>query len=264
MFTGQLVARIDRTQAAKLYAGNIEYGYFVRGMEARCQAAGMSQYTDASQLINMAASLSEDALRCTLSSCQCNISLVACSIPVLCEQLFDLAGQRFGLFHANSSVYIDSFSLLFFLQTSSVSQSIYLVAIHTYSFTKSRPYLTCGCTTHREAVRVKSKQAWHAAVRHTGLLFQLEPPAPITSQAVAHELPIPISIDEDQGNEPEAPAKQQQAQESVQSSLPYPQLQQTISNANFAPAAHLVEHYSSRGGDRAMMSLNHLQNKSIR
>ena len=97
------MARIDRTQAAKLYAGNIEYGYFVRGMEARCQAAGMSQYTDASQLINMAASLSEDALRCTLSSCQCNTSLVVCSIPVLCEQLSDLAGQRFGVFHANSS-----------------------------------------------------------------------------------------------------------------------------------------------------------------
>lgn len=59
----QLVARIDRTQAAKLYAGNIEYGYFVRGMEAQCQAAGMSQYTDASQLIDMAATLSEEQLR---------------------------------------------------------------------------------------------------------------------------------------------------------------------------------------------------------
>lgn len=64
MLTGQLVARLDRTQAAQLYAGNVEYGYFVRGMEAKCQAAGMSQYTDASQLINMAASLSEQQLRC--------------------------------------------------------------------------------------------------------------------------------------------------------------------------------------------------------
>ena len=63
VLTGQLVARLDRTQAAQLYAGNVEYGYFVRGMEAKCQAAGMSQYTDASQLINMAASLTEQQLR---------------------------------------------------------------------------------------------------------------------------------------------------------------------------------------------------------
>ena len=96
---------------------------------------------------------------------------------------------------------------------------------------------------------MKSKQAWHAAVRHTGLLFQLEPPPPITSQAVEHELPLPISIDEGQANQADAPAKQQQAKASLQSSLPYPQLQQTISNANFAPAAHLAEHYSPPGGD---------------
>ena len=30
--------------------------------------------------------------------------------------------------------------------------------------------------------------------------------------------------------------------------LPYPQLSQTVSSANFAPAAHLAEHYSPLGG----------------
>jgi hypothetical protein len=32
------------------------------------------------------------------------------------------------------------------------------------------------------------------------------------------------------------------------SALPYPQLSQTVSSANFAPAAHLAEHYSPPGG----------------
>lgn len=60
---GGLTARMDRTQAAQLYAGNIEYGYFVREMEARCQAAGLSQFMDADQLIAMAGSLSEEQLK---------------------------------------------------------------------------------------------------------------------------------------------------------------------------------------------------------
>lgn len=60
---GNLRAHIDRTQAARLYAGNIEYGYFVREMEARCQAAGVAAGQNADQLIAFAASLSEQDLR---------------------------------------------------------------------------------------------------------------------------------------------------------------------------------------------------------
>lgn len=58
-----LRAHIDRTQAARLYAGNIEYGYFVREMEARCQALGVSAGHNADQLITLAASLPEQELR---------------------------------------------------------------------------------------------------------------------------------------------------------------------------------------------------------
>ena len=60
---GTLRAHIDRTQAARLYAGNIEYGYFVREMEARCQQAGVAAGKDADQLITFAASLPEEQLR---------------------------------------------------------------------------------------------------------------------------------------------------------------------------------------------------------
>lgn len=60
---GSLRAHMDRTQAARLYAGNIEYGYFVREMEARCQEAGVAAGQNADQLIAFAASLSEEDLR---------------------------------------------------------------------------------------------------------------------------------------------------------------------------------------------------------
>ena len=60
---GNLRAHIDRTQAARLYAGNVEYGYFVREMEARCQALGSPAAQDADQLITLAASLPEQELR---------------------------------------------------------------------------------------------------------------------------------------------------------------------------------------------------------
>ena len=112
----------------------------------------------------------------------------------------------------------------------------------------------------REAVHVESRPAWHAAVRHTGLLFQLQPPAQDKPSHAATELP-PISLhgtgdgdDEptvaDTGNEPNDAARHQEATDPGQSSLPYPQLSQTISSANFAPAAHLAEHYSPPGGER--------------
>lgn len=61
--TGSLRAHIDRTQAARLYAGNIEYGYFVREIEARCRQAGVAAGQDADALITFAATLSEEDLR---------------------------------------------------------------------------------------------------------------------------------------------------------------------------------------------------------
>ena len=69
MTVGTLRGYIDRTQAARLYAGNIEYGYFVREMEARCQQAGVQAGQDADQLITFAASLPEEQLRSEAVSC---------------------------------------------------------------------------------------------------------------------------------------------------------------------------------------------------
>ena len=62
----------------------------------------------------------------------------------------------------------------------------------------------------------RSREAWHAAVRHAGALFGLPPP-------------------------PEgAPA----------ADLPYPQLRESRSGAQLAPSAYLTEHYSPSGGAR--------------
>lgn len=74
--TGSLRAHIDRTQAARLYAGNIEYGYFVREMEARCQQAGVAAGQDADQLIAFAATLSEEDLRSVRGQCRVSERLV--------------------------------------------------------------------------------------------------------------------------------------------------------------------------------------------
>ena len=62
--TGTLVSRVDRTQAAQLYAGNAEYGYFVRGMAARARAAGMGGGADSGGLLEFAATLSRDEMQC--------------------------------------------------------------------------------------------------------------------------------------------------------------------------------------------------------
>lgn len=116
------------------------------------------------------------------------------------------------------------------------------------------------CFDRREAVRVKSRQAWHAAVRHTGLLFQLEPPSNSASLAKATQLP-PISLNKDDvvanGDAESSHAPRGPEVGNAESSLPYPQLQQTISSANFAPAAHLAEHYSPPGGEQ-LVHLIHL------
>ncbi|KAK9829168.1 hypothetical protein WJX72_004282 [[Myrmecia] bisecta] len=63
---GSLITRVDRTQAAQLYAGNAEYGYFVRGMAARCTAAGVPLGQDSAKLVEMAGSLSQDELRASM------------------------------------------------------------------------------------------------------------------------------------------------------------------------------------------------------
>ena len=97
----------------------------------------------------------------------------------------------------------------------------------------------------RAATKVKTQQAWHAAVRHTGLLFQLTAPAPQVDTAAA------LSAAQAQ-NDPEA------LQKAAAAALPYPQLAQTVSSTNFAPAAHLAEHYSPPGGTCTSTSALHV------
>lgn len=162
--SGSLRAHIDRTQAARLYAGNIEYGYFVREMEDRCEALGLPAGHNADQLITLAASLPEQDLRI--------------------------------------------------------------------------------------ASRVKTRQAWHAAVRHTGLLFQLPTPASDGSDTFTDAATASSSIIPGEGSAAAAPSRDDTngaALLEAVSVLPYPQLSQTVSSANFAPAAHLAEHYSPPG-----------------
>ncbi|DBA76620.1 TPA: hypothetical protein ACH3X2_008667 [Trebouxia sp. C0005] len=165
--SGNLRAHIDRTQAARLYAGNIEYGYFVREMEARCEALSLPAGQNADQLITLAASLPEQDLRV--------------------------------------------------------------------------------------ASRVKTRQAWHAAVRHTGLLFQLPSPASDGYDTFGDAATASSSMLSGEGSAAaaaEAPSRGDAdgaALLEAVSALPFPQLSQTVSSANFAPAAHLAEHYSPPG-----------------
>lgn len=163
--SGNLRAHIDRTQAARLYAGNIEYGYFVREMEARCEALGLPAGQNADQLISLAASLPEQDLRV--------------------------------------------------------------------------------------ASRVKTRQAWHAAVRHTGLLFQLPTPASDGSDSCTDTATASSSMKSGEGSAAAAVPSRGDADGApvleAMSALPFPQLSQTVSSANFAPAAHLAEHYSPPG-----------------
>ena len=117
---------------------------------------------------------------------------------------------------------------------------------------KQDPRLAMQC---RSASRVKTRQGWHAAVRHTGLLFQLPlpplPTPPCQSDTSTETAAASLGKGADHvtegrlaGSEAECPAGQEAAE-----ALPYPQLSQTVSSTNFAPAAHLAEHYSPPGGD---------------
>ena len=55
---------MDRTQAARLYAGNVEHGYFLQEMQQRCKDLGMSAAEiNADQLVDMTALLPDEELR---------------------------------------------------------------------------------------------------------------------------------------------------------------------------------------------------------
>ena len=98
----------------------------------------------------------------------------------------------------------------------------------------------------RAASKVKTRQAWHAAVRHTGLLFQLPPPS--SKPAATSHTAAPITTSNTTKVAPQAEASAGTDATDAFQALPYPQLSQTVSGANFAPAAHLAEHYSPPGG----------------
>jgi predicted short-subunit dehydrogenase-like oxidoreductase (DUF2520 family) len=50
-------------QAARLYCGLLEFGYFAAALEARCHAVGVEIGSDSSAMIAHADSLPEDQLR---------------------------------------------------------------------------------------------------------------------------------------------------------------------------------------------------------
>jgi hypothetical protein len=54
---------VDRVEAARLYAGLLEFGYFAAALEAQCAAAGIPAGTDSSALIAFADKLPEQQLR---------------------------------------------------------------------------------------------------------------------------------------------------------------------------------------------------------
>lgn len=54
---------VDRVEAARLYAGLLEFGYFAAALEAQCAAAGIPAATDSSALIAFADKLPEQQLR---------------------------------------------------------------------------------------------------------------------------------------------------------------------------------------------------------
>ncbi|GBF90116.1 hypothetical protein Rsub_03249 [Raphidocelis subcapitata] len=54
---------IDRVQAARLYAGMLEFGYFSRSLEAECVRQGVSVGADSEVMVRVADSLPEDDLK---------------------------------------------------------------------------------------------------------------------------------------------------------------------------------------------------------
>lgn len=112
---------------------------------------------------------------------------------------------------------------------------------------------------------MRTRHAWHAAVRHTGLLFQLPTspsPLPSAHNPFAAATATPSKTDPPRSasltgprspdaSHAEATKAEDGAWLQAAAELPYPQLAQTVSSASFAPAAHLAEHYSPPGGTRA-------------
>lgn len=109
---------------------------------------------------------------------------------------------------------------------------------------------------------MRTRQTWHAAVRHTGLLFQL-PNSPSLSAHTPPAAARPSRSDPPRragssGGEAPGPSHEGSEEEDgaacleAAAELPYPQLAQTVSSASFAPAAHLAEHYSPPGGAHAL------------
>lgn len=144
-----------------------------------------------------------------------------------------------------------------------VCRSKVIQVAHTEGVPSADIRLQCLC---RAASRVRTRQAWHAAVRHTGLLFQLPTPlSPPAHSPPAAATATPSTVDPPpgegsngvgapdtsraEGSEEEGGAA---CLEAAAAELPYPQLAQSVSSASFAPAAHLAEHYSPPGGAHAL------------
>lgn len=157
---------------------------------------------------------------------------------------------------SNASLCVFLFLLLSSSSSSSTSSSFFWYSIFFSIFV----FFCC-----RAASRVRTRQAWHAAVRHTGLLFQLPAPpspsanTPPAAAAAADATSLsksdpPRSAGSSGGEAPNATHAEGSEEEDgaacleAAAELPYPQLAQTVSSASFAPAAHLAEHYSPPGG----------------
>ncbi|KAI8464230.1 MAG: hypothetical protein J3K34DRAFT_441173 [Monoraphidium minutum] len=54
---------IDRVQAARLYAGMLEFGYFSRGLEEECGRRGIPPGSDSEAMVRLADALPEEQLR---------------------------------------------------------------------------------------------------------------------------------------------------------------------------------------------------------
>ena len=289
--TGSLKAHIDRTQAARLYAGNVEYGYFVREMEARCEAGGLAAGQDADNLITFASSLPEEQLRSVLcrdvnqkfSGCLCvdvrqlnlshHHSFVFLTPHGINTRIMGIIGHKaqpcrfpeqvIRLLRGCQNRQCPQSMLLSFGQPRSCEYTMLRFLLHmllahlsTLSIVPTNTFMLFVALLNpprykcRAASKVRTRQAWHAAVRHTGLLFQLPVPAsvgaaPTSFTADSHF----VSASAQDPHSPESSrAEADDAGGSAALELPYPQLAQTVSSANFAPAAHLAEHYSPPGG----------------
>ena len=58
-----LLTHVDRTQLARLYAGQLEFGYFTTSIGARCRQRGLELGKTSAVLVEFAASLPKEELR---------------------------------------------------------------------------------------------------------------------------------------------------------------------------------------------------------